>query len=69
MEEFPERNPKNYVWNFFYANKEDSRLFPPKPDPDYGLTINFSHPRLWVALLCFFGFFGFIITMILIGNN
>lgn len=66
MEEFPERNPENYIWKVFYWNKKDSRLFPPKPDPDYGLTINFGHPKAFIAILAFFAFAGFIVTMIVV---
>lgn len=68
MDGFPERDPKNYVWKIFYFNKTDDRLFPPKPNPDMGWTINFAHPkaRLYFALML--GFFAFVVAMIVIKN-
>jgi uncharacterized membrane protein len=64
MEEFPERNPEHYVWGFFYYNKNDSRLFPPKPIPEMGITINFAQPKAVVGFAAFLAFFAFVIFMI-----
>lgn len=40
--EFPERDVKNYKLKFFYYNPNDPRTIVPKPNPNYGLTINFA---------------------------
>ena len=69
MDEFPERNPENYIWKFFYYNKGDSRTFVPKPNPDWGLSVNFARRGTLYFLLLIFGFFGFVVTMILTHQN
>lgn len=65
MEQFPERNPAHYIWNFFYYNKKDARVFVPKSNPDRGITVNFAKRGTYLFLLGIFAFFGFIILMIL----
>lgn len=45
--EFPERDKKNYKLNLFYFNPDDKRTIVPKPNPNYGLTINFASKRSW----------------------
>jgi uncharacterized membrane protein len=65
MEEFPERNPDHYVWGLFYYNKDDSRLFPPKPIPDMGFTLNFAQPKAVVGFVAFLAFFTFVMYMII----
>lgn len=49
----------------FYYNKEDSRLIVDKPNPNYGSSINFAHPKSYLffaGMACFFGFVVFMIT-------
>lgn len=62
-EKYPERTSSNYVWGFFYYNKKDPRIFLPKMNPDYGVTMNFANPNSYLALLGMFAFFGFVIYM------
>ncbi len=38
------RDPKNWKMGFFYYNKEDKRLLPPKKIPAMGWTVNFANP-------------------------
>lgn len=35
--------PNNWIWGFFYYNKEDKRLMPPKRIPFMGWTVNFAN--------------------------
>jgi uncharacterized membrane protein len=42
----------NWKAHVFYFNKNDNRLFPPKPN-GMGWTINFSHPLAGVMLVAF----------------
>jgi uncharacterized membrane protein len=55
---------KNWKWGLFYYNKEDQRVFVEKPNPNYGITLNFAHPKAYLALFLAVLFFGFIIYMI-----
>ena len=60
-------NPNNWKWRLFYYNKEDSRLIVDKPNPNYGSTFNFAHPKSYwflVGMLCFFGFIMFMISTV-----
>lgn len=68
MDGFPERNPENYVWNFFYYNKTDQRVWVPKSNPDWGITVNFARRGTYLFLLGMFGFFAFIVAMIVLKN-
>lgn len=63
-DKYPERNSSNYIWGFFYYNKQDDRVFLPKKDPDWGITINFANPKSFLALFAMVAFFGFVIYMI-----
>jgi uncharacterized membrane protein len=49
--EFPEKDPTNYKWNFFYYNPNDERLIVPKPNPNLGFTLNFAKPKAYFFLL------------------
>jgi uncharacterized membrane protein len=35
---------------FFYFNREDPRLLPPKRNPMMGWTVNFANPKSWLLL-------------------
>ena len=37
------KDPNNWKWGFFYYNKEDKRIMPPKKNPAMGWTINFAN--------------------------
>lgn len=63
-EKYPERDSANYIWKFFYYNKKDARVFLPKMNPDYGMTLNFANPKSYLALLAMLAFFGFVVYMI-----
>jgi uncharacterized membrane protein len=39
------------AWASLYFNKQDPRLWVPKRVPAMGWTVNFGHPRGWLALL------------------
>jgi len=56
------KDPSNWVWGFFYFNKEDKRIFPPKRNDLMGFTINFANPTSVFALIVAFAFFGFVIS-------
>lgn len=51
------KDPNNWKWGYFYYNKEDKRLLPPKRQEWMGLTINFANKKsvfvLVVMLLLF----------------
>ena len=36
-------NPGNWKWGIFYYNKNDERIFVPKKNPNFGLTVNFAN--------------------------
>ena len=58
-------NPKYWkLGGLFYVNKEDERILVDKPNPTYGTTLNFAHPKSYLCLLLCFMFFGFIIYMV-----
>lgn len=42
------RDPGNWIWGIFYFNKNDKRLFLPKRNPSFGITVNFANP--WAYL-------------------
>lgn len=60
----PEQDSSNYIWGIFYCNPKDDRIFPPKKNPLYGITLNFGHPKAYLALFLMLAFFGFILYMI-----
>ena len=39
------KDPNNWKWGFFYYNKEDQRLLPPKRIEWMGWTVNFANPN------------------------
>lgn len=55
---------KNWKWGLFYYNKKDKRVFIEKPNPEYGVTLNFANPKAYLALLSAVLFFGFVVYMI-----
>lgn len=59
-----QKDPKNWKLGNFYFNKKDKRVFVEKPNPDYGITINFANPKAYLFLLATVAFFGFVIYMI-----
>jgi uncharacterized membrane protein len=46
-------DPNNWKWNFFYYNKEDKRICPPKRNPAMGVTVNFANKKS-IAVFVFF---------------
>ena len=46
-----EKDPKNWVYGFFYFNKNDSRIFVPKRVPWTGRTLNFANPYSYLFLI------------------
>lgn len=48
----------------FYFNQKDKRIFIDKPNPNYGITVNFANPKSYLVLLIASVFFGLIIFMI-----
>lgn len=58
------KNPKNWVWGMFYYNKDDDRIFVPKPNPADGSTLNFANRKSILVILAAICFFGFTIFMI-----
>jgi len=53
-------DPDNWIWEVFYYNKKDKRIFPPKRIRAFGWTINFANPYSYLTL------FGIIIITIII---
>jgi uncharacterized membrane protein len=47
------KDPNNWKWGFFYYNKEDKRIMPPKKNPAMGWTINFANKRSVITFLLF----------------
>ena len=51
------KDPNNWKWVYFYYNKEDKRLLPPKRQEWMGLTINFANKKsvfVFVVILLLF---------------
>lgn len=42
------RDPNNWRWGIFYFNPADERLFVPKKNPAFGVTLNFANPRSYL---------------------
>ena len=63
-EESGHKDPQNWKLGFFYFNKKDKRFIVDKPNPSYGTTLNFAHPKSYLMLLIAFLFFGFIVYII-----
>lgn len=57
---------KNWKWNMFYFNKQDSRLFVDKQNPNLGATINFAHPKAYLFFVAIIAFFGFVVASIIL---
>lgn len=57
---------KNWKWNMFYYNKQDSRLLVDKRNPNLGGTINFAHPKAYLFFVVIIAFFGFVVASILL---
>ncbi len=55
----------NWKYGYFYYNKEDSRLYVDKKNPNLGATINFAHPK---ASLFFIGIIAFLVLVIITVN-
>ena len=47
------KDPNNWKWGFFYYNKEDKRIMPPKKNPAMGWTINFANKKSVITFLLF----------------
>ena len=47
------QDPNNWFLGFFYFNKKDKRIFPPKRISYLGWTINFANPISVSTLLIF----------------
>ena len=44
-------DPDNWIWEVFYYNKKDKRVFPPKRVRAFGWTVNFANPYSYLTLL------------------
>jgi uncharacterized membrane protein len=53
----------NYIWNIFYFNKEDARVFVPKRNRFLGWTLNFARPGTYLFLA------GLILLVVLLTAN
>lgn len=53
-----------YKWKLFYFNKNDNRIFPPKPEGQIGFQINFGNTKSVIAFLIGLSFFGFVLFII-----
>lgn len=62
-------NNKYWKWGVFYYNPDDKRLFLPKRNPSYGITINFANKNSILFFILFFSFFGTILYAILISKT
>jgi uncharacterized membrane protein len=63
LEESWQKDPKNWKFGNFYYNKKDKRIMVDKPNPEYGITVNFANPKTYLVLLTCAAFFGFILFM------
>lgn len=64
LEECQQNEPKNWKLGVFYFNKNDKRVFVDKPNPNYGITLNFANPKAYLTVIISFLFFGFILYLI-----
>ena len=55
------KDPNNWKWHWFYYNKGDERLFLPKRDPSFGITVNFANPKAYWVFLGIFLILGSVI--------
>ena len=58
------KDSKNWKLGVFYFNKKDSRIFVDKPNPNFGITLNFANPKSLVVIIVSALFFGLIMYMI-----
>ena len=49
----PSTNPDNWIFGTFYYNVNDKRLFVPKKNPYFGITLNFAKPGAYIFVLLF----------------
>lgn len=59
------KDPNNWIWNIFYYNKEDQRLFVSKKIEWMGTTLNFANPKSVLVLVAMGSFFGMVLYFIL----
>lgn len=65
VEESCHKDVRNWkLGGFIYYSKSDQRFIVDKPNPNYGTTLNFAHPKAYLILLLAILFFGFVIYMI-----
>ena len=57
------RDPNNWKWGCFYYNNNDGRLFLPKKNPAFGITVNFANPKAYLVFLVTFLFLGLVIFL------
>jgi len=62
-------DPKNWKWGFFYYNKEDNRIMPPKKNPAMGWIINFANKISVLTFLLFMLIPTTIILLLLLINK
>lgn len=62
------KDPNNWIWGFFYYNKEDGRLFVSKKVEWMGMTLNFANKNWIIFIVLFISFFSFVLFMILRNN-
>lgn len=56
-----QKDPNNWKLGIFYFNREDNRVFVPKPIESLGITLNFANPKSYIAICIMIVFFGFIL--------
>jgi uncharacterized membrane protein len=58
------KDPNNWKWHWFYYNPNDKRLFLPKRDPSFGITINFANQKAYLVFLVIFLFLGLVVFLV-----
>lgn len=56
-----QKDSNNWKLGIFYFNRQDNRLFVPKPIESLGITLNFANPKSYIAISIMIVFFGFIL--------
>ncbi len=51
MNEQQDQNPDNWKYGIFYFNQNDKRLFVPKRNPAFGITVNFANPYSYLLFV------------------
>lgn len=59
------KDSNNWIWGFFYFNKEDKRLFVPKKIEWMGMTFNFANKNWIIYVTLSILFFSFVLFVIL----